>query len=112
MAALVRLRWNRTGVVALSEKLGRNQPCWCGSGSKYKKCHLYADEAQQRPRPRAVRSPPIDWKEVDTMIERRKAEEARREALQGKGRGIISTEFKGQRLVAVGNSIYYAKSDQ
>ena len=46
------------------------------------------------------------------MIERRKAEEARREALQGKGRGIISTEFKDHRLVAVGTSIYYAKSDQ
>jgi len=22
---------------------GRNDPCWCGSGKKYKKCHLYAD---------------------------------------------------------------------
>ena len=21
-------------------KLGRNEPCWCGSGKKYKKCHL------------------------------------------------------------------------
>jgi preprotein translocase subunit SecA len=21
------------------EKLGRNDPCWCGSGKKYKKCH-------------------------------------------------------------------------
>lgn len=21
-------------------KLGRNQPCWCGSGKKYKRCHL------------------------------------------------------------------------
>jgi preprotein translocase subunit SecA len=20
-------------------KLGRNDPCWCGSGLKYKKCH-------------------------------------------------------------------------
>jgi len=20
-------------------KLGRNEPCWCGSGKKYKKCH-------------------------------------------------------------------------
>jgi len=25
-------------------KLGRNDPCWCGSGKKYKKCHLAADE--------------------------------------------------------------------
>lgn len=23
---------------------GRNQPCWCGSGRKYKFCHLRADE--------------------------------------------------------------------
>lgn len=25
-------------------KPGRNEPCWCGSGVKYKKCHLAADE--------------------------------------------------------------------
>jgi hypothetical protein len=24
-------------------KLGRNDPCWCGSGKKYKKCHLGRD---------------------------------------------------------------------
>jgi uncharacterized protein YecA (UPF0149 family) len=24
---------------------GRNEPCWCGSGTKYKKCHLLDDEA-------------------------------------------------------------------
>lgn len=23
---------------------GRNEPCWCGSGKKYKKCHLAEDE--------------------------------------------------------------------
>ena len=23
---------------------GRNDPCWCGSGKKYKKCHLAEDE--------------------------------------------------------------------
>jgi preprotein translocase subunit SecA len=22
------------------EKIGRNDPCYCGSGKKYKKCHL------------------------------------------------------------------------
>jgi preprotein translocase subunit SecA len=22
-----------------SEQIGRNDPCWCGSGKKYKKCH-------------------------------------------------------------------------
>lgn len=23
---------------------GRNDLCWCGSGRKYKKCHLHEDE--------------------------------------------------------------------
>ena len=26
------------------EKPGRNEPCWCGSGKKYKKCHLPEDD--------------------------------------------------------------------
>ncbi len=25
-------------------KIGRNEPCWCGSGIKYKKCHLNREE--------------------------------------------------------------------
>jgi hypothetical protein len=29
-------------------KLGRNDPCHCGSGKKYKACHLAADEATAR----------------------------------------------------------------
>ena len=27
---------------------GRNDPCHCGSGKKYKQCHLAADEAKAR----------------------------------------------------------------
>jgi preprotein translocase subunit SecA len=27
-------------VIRKQRKLGRNEPCWCGSGKKYKKCHL------------------------------------------------------------------------
>ena len=27
------------------KKPGRNDPCWCGSGKKYKKCHLGQDQA-------------------------------------------------------------------
>jgi hypothetical protein len=29
------------------KKIGRNDPCWCGSGLKYKKCHL--DRENQTP---------------------------------------------------------------
>ena len=28
-----------------ASKLGRNNPCWCGSGKKYKKCHYNSDKA-------------------------------------------------------------------
>jgi hypothetical protein len=27
--------------------LQRNDPCWCGSGKKYKRCHYHSD--QKRP---------------------------------------------------------------
>ena len=27
-------------------KIGRNEPCWCGSGIKYKKCHLNREKQQ------------------------------------------------------------------
>ena len=28
-----------TVVKGEDEKIGRNDPCWCGSGKKFKKCH-------------------------------------------------------------------------
>ena len=31
-----------------SRSLGRNDPCHCGSGKKYKQCHLAKDEAKER----------------------------------------------------------------
>ena len=31
------------------KKLGRNQPCWCGSGKKYKKCHLHKHQEDPIP---------------------------------------------------------------
>ncbi|HTX39222.1 MAG TPA: SEC-C domain-containing protein [Bryobacteraceae bacterium] len=34
--------------VIAAPKPGRNDPCWCGSGKKYKKCHLAADENAAR----------------------------------------------------------------
>jgi preprotein translocase subunit SecA len=29
----------RQGFTPSGERIGRNDPCWCGSGQKYKKCH-------------------------------------------------------------------------
>ena len=33
-----------TLTVVMNPRIGRNDPCWCGSGVKYKKCHLPQDE--------------------------------------------------------------------
>jgi SEC-C motif len=40
-------------------KVGRNDPCPCGSGKKYKKCCLAKDEAAQRVAARAFQPPPL-----------------------------------------------------
>ena len=34
----------RQGTIVATAKVGRNEPCPCGSGKKYKKCH--GDEAR------------------------------------------------------------------
>ena len=31
--------------VRVKKMPGRNDPCWCGSGKKYKQCHMKADLA-------------------------------------------------------------------
>jgi hypothetical protein len=40
-ASAARPRPRTTG----KRKLGRNAPCWCGNGKKYKKCHLPIEES-------------------------------------------------------------------
>ena len=47
--------WSLSSIIALKDfykkrvcdmsvKIGRNDPCWCGSGKKYKKCHEEFDD--------------------------------------------------------------------
>jgi hypothetical protein len=75
-------------------KIGRNQPCPCGSGKKYKHCHGgHAAIGAPLPSPEAVR-----------------AEELIRQHQQGHGRPIIATKVADHQIVAVGNTIYYSKS--
>jgi methionyl aminopeptidase len=37
----------------------RNDPCWCGSGKKYKKCHMKADLTSTPPKPKPQKLPKI-----------------------------------------------------
>nr|MCR5467705.1 SEC-C domain-containing protein [Lachnospiraceae bacterium] len=30
--------------MANKDRIGRNDPCWCGSGKKYKQCHEAFDD--------------------------------------------------------------------
>lgn len=76
-------------------KVGRNDPCPCGSGEKFKKC-CYGKTNEIPP-------------EVHLQFERLKAKQLQIEKQQGLGRSIISLEHKGYRLVAVGNRMYYSQ---
>lgn len=50
-------------------KLSRNDPCWCGSGKKYKNCHLKQDLARhRRPLRPAPRDPGIIIKTEEQIV--------------------------------------------
>ena len=91
-------------------KLGRNEPCHCGSGKKYKKCHLMSDQDQERAKHRAEQMRPrAAPPHIIEMMRRREIQEEIRSVQQGLGRPIISTMFKDHRMVAVGNQIFWSR---
>lgn len=74
-------------------KVGRNDPCPCGSGKKYKKCHINGSTAFETD------------KEI-RKFEQMEAKEYQRREQQGLGREIISANFQGKKFVAVGSHCY------
>lgn len=82
------------------KKVGRNEPCPCGSGKKFKKCHGALPK---------MKASPLADPEIKKKIKEMNAAQLQREKQQGLGRPIISCEFKGYRLVAVGNQFRYSK---
>lgn len=46
-------------------KPGRNDPCYCGSGKKYKKCHMAEDKAAEQERKEAAEAG--EWLRRDFM---------------------------------------------
>ena len=91
---------NKARARSRNNRLGRNDPCPCGSGRKYKKCHC--DLAQSGPDPG----------EITAALEEHAAKESLRKHQQGKGKPIISTEFADHRFVAVGNTLYFGKNQR
>ena len=91
----------------MKQKLGRNDPCPCGSGKKYKKCCL---ESAQTPIGTSSREVPEKVRrEAMRLITKHQREERERVIHYGNIRPQISTEFKGYRVVAVGGTLHYSK---
>jgi hypothetical protein len=71
-------------------KIGRNQPCPCNSGKKYKHCHgRYGGFPGPLPNPQPAFN----------------AAEFIRQQQQGKGRPIVAFKDAKHQMVAVGNTV-------
>src|SRR2546428_3369108 len=82
--ALSRGRVGTLHAMRLIRKVGRNDPCPCGSGRKYKKCHLVLEEMRSAsPSAPAATAAPVH------------------------GRQKIDALWKGKRVRAVGNRLYF-----
>lgn len=53
----------------MSNKLGRNDPCWCGSGKKYKACHAAFDDKLIQLEHKGFRIPTRDLLKTEKDIE-------------------------------------------
>ena len=78
-------------------KIGRNEPCPCLSGEKYKHCHGSNDRDHM-------------GREIDKLLARGAASRIQRERQQGLGKPIISGELGDHRLVFVKNRLLSSKS--
>lgn len=79
---------------------GRNEPCPCGSGRKYKKCHGALKQIMPSAR------------EIHATLEEHAAKEALRRHQQGEGKPIISAVVAGHRVVAVGDRVYFGQNQK
>ncbi len=78
-------------------KIGRNQPCPCGSGLKYKRCHG------------SIQSRPSDG-EIVRMLEQVKAQQRIRERQQGLGKPVFAGKVGEEQWVTVGSRLMHSKT--
>src|SRR4051812_559027 len=92
----------------MPRKVGRNQSCPCGSGRKFKKCHMNAASAEQSmKKPVDPMSPEFQAKAWKLFDDKMAAEKKRKEQF-GDVMPIIHAEAWDKRIVGVGNRIYFA----
>ncbi len=85
-------------------KIGRNEPCSCGSGKKYKKCCLNKQSPSIQPIP----------SEIKLHFERIQAIQEQIQKQQGLGRPIISCVNNGYRVIATSakSRVYWEKEER
>ena len=86
-------------------KIGHNDPCPCGSGKKYKKCHGNLS-VQNQEVPLGIE------KQIRNHIHRTQAREHQRKLQQGLGNPIQSEEVDGVRKVRVRYTEYSSRQWQ
>ena len=86
------------------QKVGRNDPCPCGSGKKFKKCH--GDVTAQA----SPNQPILDEEALKKKLAQIEALQKQRQQQQGLGKSIISTVFQGCRIVAVGSKLFHSRT--
>lgn len=91
-----------------SPKIGRNDPCFCGSGRKYKHCHGKVEDTLSALLTRDRIEKGI-IEQGRRHFEKHKVQELQRQKQQGLGRPIISIEYNEYRFVAVGSKLHYGK---
>lgn len=80
-------------------KIGRNEPCSCGSGKKYKRCHGLPEQYKE------------DFgRQMQSKIVHAEAMRVQRERQQGLGKPIIAAEAFGRRFVAVKNRLIHSQN--
>ncbi|HEX4411114.1 MAG TPA: SEC-C domain-containing protein [Xanthobacteraceae bacterium] len=82
-------------------KIGRNQPCPCGSGLKYKKCHA---SPAGLPAGKADSTVP----NLENVLQQIRASERIRQVQQGLGRPIVAFKSGDRQMVAVKNKVYFS----
>jgi hypothetical protein len=86
---------------------GRNEPCLCGSGKKYKKCCL----GKEKMRPASVKfEPPSldEINEIQTYFASQRAADLQWIKRYGCIRPFVSTDFAGRKFVAGGSRMYHS----
>jgi SEC-C motif-containing protein len=107
------------------QKIGRNDPCPCGSGKKYKKCHGSSLNSLSAPQTRTPGARQFSIPELpkDTVpqeillkmtgrIQEHDRQEQERARRYGLVRPEIAADFNGYKFVAIGGTLLYMPADR